>query len=62
MRLLLVDDDAALRALVRTTFEAVEVEVDEAEHVVSARRAVSRSAPDDTVNTSAAANNSRRRR
>jgi response regulator RpfG family c-di-GMP phosphodiesterase len=49
VRLLLVDDDAALRALVRTTFEAVEVEVDEAEHVVAARRAVSVGAPDAIV-------------
>ena len=30
MRLLLVDDDPAFRALLRTTFEAVDVEVDEA--------------------------------
>ena len=49
MRLLLVDDDAALRALVRTTFEAVEVEVDEAEHVPAARHSVSAGTPDAIV-------------
>jgi response regulator RpfG family c-di-GMP phosphodiesterase len=49
VRLLLVDDDAGLRALVRTTFEAVEVEVEEAEHVAGARRAVDVSAPDAIV-------------
>ena len=42
MRLLLVDDDAALRALVRTTFEVVDLEVEEAE---DARAKPSR--PDD---------------
>ena len=30
MRLLLVDDDDAFRALLRATFEAVDVEVDDA--------------------------------
>jgi putative nucleotidyltransferase with HDIG domain len=43
MRLLLVDDDAGLRALLRTTFEDVEVEVDEAG---SAREAAQRIAAD----------------
>ena len=31
MRVLLVDDDAALRMLLRTTFEVFDIDVDEAE-------------------------------
>ncbi|HEX2111423.1 MAG TPA: HD domain-containing phosphohydrolase [Gaiellaceae bacterium] len=49
MHLLLVDDDPSLRALVRTTFEAVDVDVDEAGDVDSARRAMSRCRPDAIV-------------
>jgi len=49
VRLLLVDDDPGLRALVRTTFEAVEVEVEEAEHVAAARVAIDDRAPDAIV-------------
>ena len=49
MRLLLVDDDASLRALVRTTFEAVDVDVDEAGDVRSARTAMDRQRPDAIV-------------
>ena len=36
MRLLLVDDDAGFRALLRTTFEVVDVELDEADNAASA--------------------------
>ncbi len=49
MRLLLVDDDAGLRTLVRTTFEAVDVQVDEAESVAEGRRAVATHRPDALV-------------
>jgi putative nucleotidyltransferase with HDIG domain len=46
MRILLVDDDAGLRALLRTTFEAVDVELEEADNAASAAGALERSAPD----------------
>jgi response regulator RpfG family c-di-GMP phosphodiesterase len=49
MRLLLVDDDAALRALVRTTFEVVDLEVDEAEDARAARRRIKARRPDVIV-------------
>ena len=49
MRVLLVDDDAALRMLLRTTFEVFDVAVDEAEDAASARRLISGSAPDVVV-------------
>ena len=49
MRLLLVDDDAALRALLRTTFEAVAVEVDEAANGADALAAVEAARPDAIV-------------
>jgi response regulator RpfG family c-di-GMP phosphodiesterase len=49
VHLLLVDDDPSLRALVRTTFEAVDVDVDEAGDVDSARRAMDRRRPDAIV-------------
>jgi response regulator RpfG family c-di-GMP phosphodiesterase len=49
MRLLLVDDDAALRELVRTTFELVDVEVIEAENADAAERALAESRPDIVV-------------
>ena len=49
MRLLLVDDDAALRALVRTTFEVVDLEVEEAENAREARRRIAARRPDVIV-------------
>ena len=49
MRLLLVDDDAALRALVRTTFEAVDLVVEEAESAREARRRIEARRPDVIV-------------
>ena len=49
MRLLLVDDDAGLRALVRTTFEVVDLEVDEAENAREARRRIASHRPDVIV-------------
>jgi response regulator RpfG family c-di-GMP phosphodiesterase len=49
LRLLLVDDDAGLRALVRTTFEAVDVAMDEAEDAASARRRIATSLPNVIV-------------
>jgi cyclic di-GMP phosphodiesterase len=49
MHLLLVDDDPSLRTLVRTTFEAVDVDVDEAGDVGSAREAMGRRRPDAVV-------------
>ena len=49
MRLLLIDDDPGLRALVRTTFEAVEVDVEEAEDGIVARTLVTDRRPDAIV-------------
>jgi putative two-component system response regulator len=49
MRILLVDDDAGLRALLRTTFEAVDVELEEAEDARAATAAVTRNRPDVVV-------------
>jgi response regulator RpfG family c-di-GMP phosphodiesterase len=46
---LLVDDDKGLRALLRTTFEAVDVEVDEASDVSSARERIATARPDAIV-------------
>jgi response regulator RpfG family c-di-GMP phosphodiesterase len=46
---LLVDDDSGLRALIRTTFEAVDVDVDEAGDVAAARAAVGAALPDAVV-------------
>jgi ribonuclease P protein subunit RPR2 len=46
---LLVDDDAALRALVRTTFEAVDLAVEEAENAREARRKIAERRPDAIV-------------
>src|SRR5438105_3570749 len=40
LRILLVDDDPALRTLLRTTFELADVEVDEAESAQAARRKI----------------------
>ena len=49
MRVLLVDDDAGLRALLRTTFEIFDIDVSEAEDATSAARAVATSPPDVVV-------------
>jgi response regulator RpfG family c-di-GMP phosphodiesterase len=46
---LLVDDDDAFRALLRTTFEAVDVEVDEAAHAVAAQERIAAGRPDAIV-------------
>ena len=49
MRLLLVDDDSGFRALLRTTFEAVDVEVDEAANADAAQRCITAARPDAIV-------------
>jgi len=49
VRLLVVDDDPGLLALIRTTFEDVEVEVDEAATSACARAAVAAQPPDVIV-------------
>jgi response regulator RpfG family c-di-GMP phosphodiesterase len=49
MRLLLVDDDEGLRQLLRTTFEAVDMEVAEAEDAESARAQIALARPDAIV-------------
>jgi cyclic di-GMP phosphodiesterase len=49
LRLLLVDDDAGLRALLRTTFEVVDLEVDEAASAREARRRIAAHRPDVIV-------------
>jgi CheY-like chemotaxis protein len=49
VRLLIVDDDAGLRALFRTTFEVVDVEVEEAANGVDALAAIQRGRPDAVV-------------
>ena len=49
MRLLIVDDDAALRALLRTTFEVVDVEVEESGSAEDALESVARGHPDAVV-------------
>ena len=49
MRLLLVDDDPGFRALLRTTFELVDIEVEEAENAASAAVAVCTGRPDVVV-------------
>jgi len=46
---LLVDDDDGLRALLRTTFEAVDVEVDEASNATTARERIEVARPDAIV-------------
>jgi cyclic di-GMP phosphodiesterase len=46
---LLVDDDDGLRALLRTTFEAVDVEVDEAADAITAQERISAARPDGIV-------------
>ena len=49
MRILLVDDDAGLRALLKTTLEVVDVEVDEAESAAAAAAAIAAKRPDVVV-------------
>jgi cyclic di-GMP phosphodiesterase len=49
LRLLVVDDDAALRILLRTTFEVVDIEVEEAESAEEAQEKVAARAPDVVV-------------
>ena len=49
MRVLLVDDDAGLRALLRTTFEVFDIDVSEAESADTAARAIAVSPPDVVV-------------
>jgi response regulator RpfG family c-di-GMP phosphodiesterase len=49
LRLLLVDDDAGLRALLRTTFEVVDIEVDEAESAAAAEQRIAHMRPDVIV-------------
>ena len=49
MRLLVVDDDAGLRALLRTTFETWDVELDEAGNATEAMDAIDRNRPDVIV-------------
>ncbi len=45
MRILLVDDDPALRTLLRTTFEVADVDVDEAESAAAARKRIEAQRP-----------------
>src|SRR2546421_12474084 len=45
LRILLVDDDPALRMLLRTTFEVADVELVEAESAEQARRVIEREHP-----------------
>ncbi len=47
--MLLVDDDAGLRALLRATFETFDIKVDEADGVAAAERRISRARPDVVV-------------
>jgi putative two-component system response regulator len=49
LRILLVDDDPALRTLLRTTFEVADVEVVEADGAESARRRIRAARPDVIV-------------
>ena len=49
MRLLLVDDDAGLRALLRTTFEVVDIDVDEADSARVADARIAAQRPDVIV-------------
>src|SRR5207302_4761439 len=48
LRILLVDDDPALRTLLRTTFEVADVDVVEADGAQAARRKI-RAAPPDVI-------------
>ena len=49
MHLLLVDDDAGLRALLRATFESFDVRLEEAENVATAETRIARRRPDVVV-------------
>jgi cyclic di-GMP phosphodiesterase len=49
LRLLLVDDEPSVRALLRTTFEAVDVEVDEAADASAAQARIAAARPDAIV-------------
>ena len=49
MRILLVDDDPALRTLLRTTFEVADVDVTEADGADAARRRIRAARPDVIV-------------
>jgi len=49
LRILLVDDDPALRTLLRTTFEVADVDVTEAESAAAARRRIRSARPDVIV-------------
>ena len=49
MRILLVDDDPALRTLLKTTFEVADVAVVEAEDAAAARRKIKNARPDVVV-------------
>src|SRR5436190_3942634 len=49
MRLLLVDDDPGLRALVRATFDDIDVDVVEAGSAAEARREIATEPPDAIV-------------
>ena len=46
---MLVDDDNAFRALLRTTFEAVDVDVEEAANAVEAQERIAAARPDAIV-------------
>jgi diguanylate cyclase (GGDEF)-like protein len=48
-RILIVDDDASLRLLLKTTFELVDIEVDEAEDGLAAAQKIALSPPDVIV-------------
>jgi ribonuclease P protein subunit RPR2 len=49
LRLLLVDDDAGLRALLRATFETFDITVEEADNVAAAEKRIRRTRPDVIV-------------
>ena len=49
LRLLVVDDDPALRILLRTTFEVVDIEVEEADSAELARERIRARMPDVLV-------------
>ena len=49
IRILIVDDDPGLRALVRTTFEAAHIQVEEADGAAAAEAAIQRTRPDAIV-------------
>jgi ribonuclease P protein subunit RPR2 len=49
LRLLIVDDDPALRILLRTTFEVVDIEVEEADSAEAAEEKIAACAPDVVV-------------